>query len=212
MDAESVVKGNSMNEQRVMSGIRPTGRLHIGHYFGVLRNWLKLQDEYDCFFGVMNWHAMTSQYKTPHEIQASTRDVFSDYLAWGLDPERCTLFVQSEVPELLELYMYFSLLTPLGWLERVPTWKDAIDEAKQSDSYNLGRFGYPVLQAADIAIFHGSLVPIGQDQTAHLEVSREIIRRFNFLYGGSLPEPKALLTETPVLPGSDGREHRYPAC
>lgn len=194
------------SKQRVMSGMRVTGRLHIGHYFGVLRNWLKLQNEYNCFFGAMDWHGMTSAYKTTSEIDPFMREMIAEYYAWGIDSEKNPVFVQSLVPEHLELFMIFANLTPMGWLERVPTWKDAIEEAKQNDTYNLGRFAYPVLQAADIAIYRGNLVPIGQDQVAHLELSREIIRRFNSIYKAKLPEPKPLFTETPLIIGTDNRK------
>jgi len=191
---------------RIMSGMRSTAKLHIGNYFGALKNWLELQDEYPGVYGVMNWHAMTTAYKTPHEVQHFARDIFAEWIAWGLDPEKNIIFIQSEVPQHVELFMYFTMLTPMSWLERVPTWKDAEEEAKASDTHNLGRFAYPVLQAADIAIYRATHVPIGQDQVAHLELSREIIRRFNFLYGGDLPEPKPVFTETPVILGSDGRK------
>ncbi len=191
---------------RVMSGSRVTGRLHIGHYFGVIRNWVKLQEEYECFFGAMDWHGMTSAYKNAHEIDAYTREMIADFYAWGIDFERNTVFVQSMVPEHLEIFMIFANLTPMGWLERVPTWKDAVEEAKQNDTHNLGRFAYPVLQAGDIALYLGSLVPIGQDQVAHLELSREIIRRFNSLYKAKLPEPKPLFTDTPLVMGTDNRK------
>jgi tryptophanyl-tRNA synthetase len=193
-------------KKRVMSGTRITGNLHVGHYWGVFRNWIKLQDEYECFFGLMDWHGMTTAYKSVGDIKGWTRDMIADLIAWGLDPEKCYFYVQSQVPEILELNMIFTNLTPLGWLERVPTWKDAIEDAKQNDTYNLGRFGYPVLQAADIAIFKGSLVPVGADQVAHLELTREIIRRFNHLYKGKLPEPQPLLTDTPAVAGLDGRK------
>lgn len=189
-----------------MSGTRTSGALHLGHYLGWLSNCIKLQDEYECFFGVMDWHGMTSAYKMSHEIKNWNRDIFAEIVAWGLDPEKNTLFIQSMVPEHIELFMIFSNLTPMGWLERVPTWKDAEEEAKANDTHNLGRFAYPVLQAADIAIYQGVLVPVGQDQISHLELNREIVRRFNKLYKGHLPEPKALLTETPAFPGLDGRK------
>jgi tryptophanyl-tRNA synthetase len=190
----------------IMSGMRSTARLHIGNYFGALKNWLELQNECAGFYGVMNWHAMTTAYKTPHEISHWVRDIYAEWLAWGLDPQKNVIFIQTEVPEHIELYMFFSMLTPMGWLERVPTWKDAEEDARASDTHNLGRFGYPVLQAADIAIYNGTHVPIGHDQISHLELSREIIRRFNFLYGGKLIEPKPVFTETPTLLGSDGRK------
>ncbi|PWU22823.1 MAG: tryptophan--tRNA ligase, partial [Bdellovibrio sp.] len=191
---------------RVMSGIRATGKLHIGHYFGSLRNWIALQRDYDCYFGVMDWHGMTTAYKRTAELTPWIYDIYAELLAWGLDPEKHTLFVQSLVPEHLELFMIFANLTPMGWLQRVPTWKDAEEEAKQSDTHNLGRFAYPVLQAADVAIYRGEKVPVGADQVAHLELTREIIRRFNHIYGGNLPEAAPLLTETPLVPGLDGRK------
>ncbi len=191
---------------RIMAGMRTTGPLHIGHYFGALKNFLAMQSQYECYFGLMDWHAMTTAYKSTSEIPAWTRGMFAEFLAYGLDPEKSTIFVQSAVPEHLELYMIFGNLTPMGWLERVPTWKDAEEEAKASDTHNLGRFGYPVLQAADIAIYLGQKVPVGADQVSHLELTREIIRRFNHIYKGKLPEPQPLLTETPLVPGLDGRK------
>jgi tryptophanyl-tRNA synthetase len=191
---------------RIMSGMRSTAKLHIGNYFGALKYWLDLQHDYECYFGVMDWHAMTTSYKTPHDVQYYVRDIYAEWIAWGLDPQKSVIFVQSQVPEHIELYMYFSMMTPMSWLERVPTWKDAEEDAKANDTHNLGRFSYPVLQAADIAIYQGTHVPIGQDQISHLELSREITRRFNFLYGGSLPEPRPIFTETPTLLGSDGRK------
>lgn len=194
----------SMN--RVMSGMRPTGPLHMGHYFGVLRNWIQLQDQYTCFFGAMDWHAQMSKYKTSQDVDHMSRDYIAEWIAWGLDPNKCTIYVQSLVPETLELTMTFALLTPMGWLERVNTWKDAIEEMKATDTHTLGRFSYPVLQTADIAILQGSLVPIGKDQVSHLEISREIVRRFNGLYKAKLPEPQPLLTEQAMLTGTDGRK------
>lgn len=149
---------------------------------------------------------MTTAYKNSAEISLWNRDIFADILAWGVDPEKSVLFVQSHVPEHLELFMIFANLTPMGWLERVPTWKDAEEEARANDTHNLGRFAYPVLQAADIALYRGMKVPVGQDQISHLELSREIVRRFNHLYKAKLPEPQALLTQTPVVPGLDGRK------
>ncbi len=190
----------------IMSGMRTTHNLHIGNYHGALKQWLDLQKDYRGFYGAMNWHAMTSHYKTPHDVMNFTRVIVAEWLAWGLDPDQNTIFVQSEVPEHIELTMFFQMMTPMSWLERVPTWKDAEEEAKASDTHNLGRFMYPVLQAADIAIYRGTHVPIGQDQIPHLELSRDIVRRFNFLYGGNLPEPKPIFSSTPTLIGSDGRK------
>ncbi|MDX9732075.1 MAG: tryptophan--tRNA ligase [Bdellovibrionales bacterium] len=190
----------------IMSGMRSTAHIHIGNYNGALKQWLELQKDYDGFYGVMNWHAMTSRYKEPHDVMFFVRDIFAEWIAWGLDPEKNVIFVQSEVPEHIELNMFFMMLTPMSWLERVPTWKDAIEDAKATDTHNLGRFMYPVLQAADIAVYRATHVPIGQDQIPHLELSRDIIKRFNFLYGGNLPEPKPIFSETPTLIGSDGRK------
>lgn len=190
----------------VVSGIRVTGDIHVGNYWGSIRNWLEMQDQYNCYFGIMDWHGLTTAYKRSDEILPLMREMYAEIVAWGIDPQKSTLFIQSHVPEHLELFMIFANLTPMGWLERVPTWKDAEEEARQTDTHNLGRFAYPVLQAADIAIYDGVLVPVGQDQVAHLELSREIIRRFNHIYKGKLKEPKAFLTNTPVLVGLDGRK------
>lgn len=197
-----------MKKTRVMSGIRVTGPLHVGNYWGALSNFVKLQNEgsYDCFFGAMDWHGMTTAYKNTQEVSAWTREMIAEFLAWGLDPEKSTIFVQSRVPEHIELYMILANLTPMGWLERVTTWKDAEEEAKQNDTHNLGRFAYPVLMTADVMVYRGEKIPIGKDQTAHLEISREIIRRFNHIYKAKLPEPTPLFTETPVLTGLDGRK------
>lgn len=205
-DATATAPPKPARKKRVMSGKRVSGPLHIGHWWGTIRAWVGLQDEYDCYFGAMDWHGMTSEYKTPQEVARYTRENIAEYVAWGLDPEKCTLYIQSRVPETLELFMILANLTPMGWLERVPTWKDAIEEMQQKDTHNLGRFAYPVLQTADIALFFGAKVPIGQDQVAHLEISREIVRRFNRLYKAKLPEPEPLLTDTPMLTGLDGRK------
>lgn len=193
-------------KQRVMSGMRVTGRLHIGHYWGALQNWVKLQDEYECFFGAMDWHGMTTAYKSPKDIAPWTREMIAEFLAWGVDPEKSTIFIQSRVPEHLELFMILANITPMGWLERVNTWKDAVEEMKTTDTHNLGRFAYPVLQAADIAIYRAQKVPVGADQVSHLEIAREITRRFNHLYKAKLPEMNPLLTEIPLVPGLDGRK------
>lgn len=191
---------------RVMSGMRASGVLHIGHYFGAIHNWVKLQNEHECFFGAMDWHGMTTVYKDISEVSRWNRQMIADWIAFGIDPEKNVLFIQSMVPEHLELFMIFANLTPMGWLERVPSWKDAEEEAKASDTHNLGRFAYPVLQAADIAMYRANRVPVGQDQVAHLELSREIVRRFNRTYKGRLPEMQPLLTETPLVTGTDGRK------
>ncbi|PIU00960.1 MAG: tryptophan--tRNA ligase [Bdellovibrionales bacterium CG10_big_fil_rev_8_21_14_0_10_45_34] len=193
--------------KRVMSGMRTTGSLHIGNYFGSLINYVKLQNEgYECFFGAMDWHALTTSYRDSESVGNYTRDIIADWLAWGVDPEKSVVYIQSKLPELLELTMVFANLTPMGWLERVTTWKDAIEEMKSTDTHNLGRFMYPVLQAADIAIFNGEAVPVGKDQVPHLELSRDIIQRFNRIYGVTLKEPQPLLTENPLVPGTDGRK------
>jgi tryptophanyl-tRNA synthetase len=191
---------------KIMSGCRTTSQLHVGNYWGAVNNWLRLQNDNECYFGVMDLHGLTTAYKNSHEIKNFNRDIFADLLAWGIDPDKNTVFIQSNIPEHIELFMYFANLTPMGWLERVPTWKDAEDDAKLTDTHNLGRFMYPVLQAADIALYGGQKVPVGADQVAHLELTREIIRRFNHLYKGKIPEPQALLTETPLVPGLDGRK------
>jgi len=195
-----------LSKARLLTGTRTTGSLHIGHYWGTIRNWIALQNDYECFIGAMDWHGMTSLYKNTHEIMKFNREIIAELVAWEINPEKTTLFIQSLVPEHLELFIIFANLTPMGWLERVPTWKDSEEENRQADTHNLGRFAYPVLQAADIAIYRGQVVPVGQDQVAHLELSREIIRRCNSLYKLKLPEPKPVLTDTPVLLGLDGRK------
>jgi len=194
------------SKRRLMSGMRASGELHIGHYFGALKSWLNLQDQYQCYFGVMDLHGMTTAYKKTHEVYTWSRSLFAEFLAWGIDTKKSVLFIQSEVKEHLELFFILANLTPMGWLERVPTWKDAEEEAIASDTHNLGRFAYPVLQAADIALYKGMVVPVGQDQVAHLELTREIIRRMNKLYKLGVPEPKPLLTDTSSVPGIDGRK------
>ncbi|MNK08119.1 Tryptophan--tRNA ligase [compost metagenome] len=193
-------------KSRVMSGMRVTGRLHIGHYFGALQNWVKLQEEFECFFGAMDWHGMTTAYKSPKDVAPWTREMIAEFIAWGVNPEKSTIFVQSQIPEHIELFMILANITPMGWLERVNTWKDAIEEMKANDTYNLGRFAYPVLQAADIMIYRADKVPVGADQVSHLEISREIVRRFNHLYKAKLPEMNPLLTEIPLVTGLDGRK------
>jgi tryptophanyl-tRNA synthetase len=169
--------------QRVLSGMRPTGRLHLGHYHGVLQNWVKLQHEYECFFFVADWHALTTHYEHPGVIGESTLDLVIDWLAAGVNPGSATLFIQSRVPEHAELHLLLSMVTPLGWLERVPTYKDQQEKLKELDLSTYGFLGYPLLQSADILIYKAGLVPVGEDQVAHVELTREVARRFNHLYG-----------------------------
>jgi len=193
--------------KRILSGMRPTGPLHLGHYFGVIANWLKLQEEYDCYFFVADWHAMTSEYANPTKIKEFVPGLVKDWVAAGLDPEKCVIFQQSMVKEHAELYLYFSMITPLGWLERNPTYKEIKGELTQKDLNTHGFLGYPVLQAADILLYKPAAVPVGKDQLPHLELNREIARRFNHLNGTELfPEPADMLTEEAKLPGLDGRK------
>jgi len=168
---------------RVLSGMRPTGRLHLGHYHGVLKNWLELQHEYECFFFVADWHALTTHYEDPSLIPESTREMVVDWLAAGINPGSATIFIQSRVPEHAELHLLLSMITPLGWLERVPTYKDQQEKLKEKDLATYGFLGYPLLQSADILIYKAGLVPVGEDQVAHVEMTREIARRFNHVYG-----------------------------
>ncbi|MBI5450767.1 MAG: tryptophan--tRNA ligase [Gammaproteobacteria bacterium] len=170
--------------QRVLSGMRPTGRLHLGHYHGVLKNWVRLQHEYECFFFVADWHALTTDYDNTSGIVTSCWDMVVDWLACGVNPNSATLFVQSQVPEHAELYLLLSMITPLGWLERVPSYKDQQEKLKEKDLGTIGFLGYPLLQSADILIYKAGLVPVGEDQVAHIELTREIARRFNHFYGG----------------------------
>ncbi len=191
---------------RVVSGMRPTGKLHLGHLEGALKNWNQLQHEYECFFFVADWHALTTEYADPSQIRSNTLLMVGDWLAAGLDPSRATLFVQSLVPEHAELHLLLSCVTPLGWLERVPTYKEQRENIRDRDLGNYAFLGYPVLQAADILIYRAEFVPVGEDQVPHIELTREIARRFNKLYGEVFPEPHALLTQAPRLPGTDGRK------
>ena len=172
-----------MFAERVLSGMRPTGNLHLGHYHGVLKNWVRLQSEYPCFFFVADWHALTTHYETPDVIEQSVWDMVIDWLAAGVDPNQATLFIQSKVPEHAELFLLLSMGTPLGWLERVPTYKDQIEKLKEKDLQTYGFLGYPLLQAADILIYRAQHVPVGEDQVPHIEMTREVARRFNYLYG-----------------------------
>lgn len=196
-----------MEKRRVLSGMRPSGMLHLGHLEGVLKNWNALQEGHECFFFVADWHALTSEYANPLVIRENIEDMVIDWLSCGIDPERATIFLQSLILEHAELHLIFSMITPLSWLERNPTYKEQLKEIKGKDLSTYGFLGYPVLQAADILAYKAALVPIGVDQLPHLELTREIARRFNFLYKRELfPLPEPLLTQTPRLPGLDGRK------
>ncbi|MDX1582468.1 MAG: tryptophan--tRNA ligase [Thermoanaerobaculia bacterium] len=190
----------------ILSGLRPTGRVHLGNYFGAIRNWVRLQDEYDCFYTVVDWHALTSDYADPSGIREATYQATADWLAAGLDPERSTIFLQSAVKQHAELHLLLSMVVPLPWLERVPTFKEQQQQLADRDLNTYGFLGYPLLQTADIIAYRADAVPVGEDQAAHLELSREIVRRFNHFYGPVFPEPQALFTETPKVPGTDGRK------
>ncbi len=186
--------------------MQASGKLHIGNLVGALQNWVRLQDQYECFYFIADWHALTTGYAKPEDIRESTQDLLLNFLAAGLDPDRCTLFLQSEILEHAELHLLLSMITPLGWLERVPTYKEKIIELQERDLSTYGFLGYPLLQTADIIIYRAKYVPVGVDQVPHLEISREIARRFNYLYREVFPEPEALLTEFPKVPGTDGRK------
>jgi len=213
--------------KRVLSGMRPTGRLHLGNYVGALENWVRMQDEYECFFVIVDWHALTTDYADTSKIKENSIEVLFDWLAAGLDPERSTIFIQSHVPQHAELHLLLSMITPLGWLERVPTYKEQRENIKDKDLGTYGFLGYPVLQAADILMYKADCVPVGEDQVAHVELTREVARRFNGFYprkgvGGYasptatpdelhrrfyvFPEPQSLLTPAAKLPGTDGRK------
>ncbi|WP_111656868.1 tryptophan--tRNA ligase [Isoalcanivorax indicus] len=174
---------SAVSSQRVLSGMRPTGRLHLGHYHGVLKNWVRLQHEFECFFFVADWHALTTEYENPQKIEQAVWDMVIDWLAAGVNPGSSTLFIQSRVPEHAELHLLLSMMTPLGWLERVPTYKDQQEKLKEKDLATYGFLGYPLLQSADILMYRAGMVPVGADQVAHVEITREVARRFNHLYG-----------------------------
>src|SRR6266404_5042075 len=196
--------------KRVLSGMRSTGRLHLGNYVGALANWVRMQDEYQCFFEVADWHALTTDYADTSQVKQNSVEVALDWLAAGLDPERSVIFIQSHVPEHAELHLLLSMITPLGWLERVPTYKEQRENIKDKDLGTYGFLGYPVLQSADILVYKADCVPVGEDQVAHVELTREIARRFNGFYAGKrghvFPEPQSLLTTAAKLPGTDGRK------
>jgi tryptophanyl-tRNA synthetase len=217
------------SKKRVLSGMRSTGKLHLGNYVGALQNWVRMQDEYDCFFFIADWHALTTDYADTSRVKENSVEVLLDWLAAGLDPERCVMFIQSHVPAHAELHLLLSMITPLGWLERVPTYKEQRENIKEKDLGTYGFLGYPVLQSADILIYKADVVPVGEDQVAHVELTREIARRFNSFYAKQppsvsavrefyvsgtnvplgreiFPQPQSLLTPTPKLPGTDGRK------
>ena len=193
-------------KKRILSGMRPTGPLHLGNLHGALRNWVKMQDTYDCFFFIADWHALTSDYENPRGISGYIREMMIDWLSTGLDPEKSTLFVQSRIKEHAELFLLLSMITPVPWLERNPTYKDQMVQLQSRDLSTFGFLGYPVLQAADIIIYKAEGVPVGVDQVPHVEITREIARRFNYLYGEVFPEPESILTETPKILGIDRRK------
>jgi len=215
----------TLAKKRVLSGMRSTGKLHLGNYVGALENWVRMQDAYECFFFIADWHALTTDYADTSNIKQNSVEVLLDWLAAGLDREKCVMFIQSHVPAHAELHLLLSMITPLGWLERVPTYKEQKENIKEKDLGTYGFLGYPVLQSADILIYKADVVPVGEDQVAHVELTREIARRFNSFYhtvkrtqnpaftglpmsGSDLvfPEPVALLTPAPRLPGTDGRK------
>lgn len=191
---------------RIFSGMRPTGRLHLGNYLGALEAWVKLQADYQCFFGIVDWHALTTGYEDTSAIRENVREMAIDWLSAGLDPERCLIFRQSDVKEHAELHLLLSMITPLSWLERCPTYKEQLAQLAEKDIRTYGFLGYPVLMAADILVYKADTVPVGEDQLPHLELAREVARRFNYLYRPTFPEPQAKLTPYPVLPGLDGRK------
>ena len=200
---------SAKTRKRVLSGMRPTGKLHLGNYVGALQNWVGMQDSYECFFSVVDWHALTTDYADTSHVKENSLEVAFDWLAAGLDPEKSVLFLQSHVPAHAELHLLLSMITPLGWLERVPTYKEQRENIKDKDLGTYGFLGYPVLQAADILIYKADCVPVGEDQVAHVELTREIARRFNGFYRPErpvFPEPQALLTPAAKLPGTDGRK------
>lgn len=195
-----------MAKGKIVSGMRPTGKLHLGHLRGALLNWKKLQEEFQCFYFIADWHALTSDYADTGIIKESTYEIIMDWISVGLDPEKSTFFIQSEIKEHAELFLLFSMLTPLPWLERNPTYKEQLKELSHKDIFTYGFLGYPVLQAADILMYKAIGVPVGEDQAPHVELTREIARRFNHVYGEVFPVPKVLLTPTSKLLGMDRRK------
>jgi tryptophanyl-tRNA synthetase len=195
-----------MSRPRILSGMRPTGALHLGNYLGALENWVSLQDTYECYFSIVDWHSLTTDYADPSSIRESVIEVATDWLAAGLDPTRSTLFIQSLVPQHAELHLLLSMIVPVPWLERVPTYKEQQQQLSDKDLSTYGFLGYPLLQTADIIVYKANAVPVGEDQAPHVEIAREIVRRFNNFYGEVFPEPQTLLTEAKRIPGTDGRK------
>lgn len=193
-------------KKRMLSGMQPSGRMHLGNLLGALDNWIKYQQEYDAYFFVADWHALSTNYADTSRIREHIREMLIDWLSAGIDPEKCTLFIQSRVPEHAVLHLLFSMITPVPWLERNPTYKEKIEELRERDLTTYGFLGYPVLQSADILIYKADVVPVGLDQLPHLELTRELARRFNNLYTPVFPEPQPLLTEVSKLLGTDGRK------
>jgi tryptophanyl-tRNA synthetase len=193
-------------KKRIVSGMRPTGKLHLGHLHGALQNWKRLQKEYECFYFIADWHALTSEYESTDIVGKSMMDIVIDWISVGLDPEQCTFFIQSQIKEHAELHLIFSMFTPLPWLERNPTYKEQLSELSQKNLTTYGFLGYPILQAADILMYKADCVPVGEDQAPHVELTREIARRFNHLYGPVFPEPKVILAPTSKLLGIDRRK------
>lgn len=194
------------DKKKIFSGMRPTGRLHYGHMAGALINWVKLQEQYDCYFGIVDWHALMSDYADTSRLAANCREILLDWLAVGVDPDKAAIFIQSHVKQHAELHLALSMIAPLGWLERCPTYKDQILNLQNKDLSTYAFLGYPVLMAADIMLYKSFAVPVGEDQGPHLELTREIVRRFNNFYGEIFPEPQTLLTPSAKMPGTDGRK------
>lgn len=199
-------RGTDTARKRVLSGMRPTGRLHLGHLHGALANWLELSKDYDCYFFSADWHALTSDYADTSRIHQNTRDMMIDWISAGLDPERCTVFVQSEVKQHAELYLLLTMYTPLPWALGCPTFKEQQEQISDKDLNTLGFLGYPILQAADILIYRAHFVPVGVDQIPHIEITRDVARRFNNFFGEVLVQPEGRLTQVPKIPGTDGRK------
>jgi len=201
-----VLSGDMAKKGRLLTGYRPTGKLHIGHYVGNMQNMIRMQEEHECFFFIADWHALTTKYKDPHALKEDIREMVIGWIALGLDPKKCIIYRQSDLPAIAELHLYLSMVTPMGWLERNPTYKEQLKELGAKLVYTYGFIGYPVLQAADILIMHADMVPVGEDQLPHLELTREIARRFNNYYDDYMKEPEAILSETPRVLGTDGRK------